>query len=718
MTGATLQARLRAFDEAALVTLANAGLYRRAVRDLAEGKAVLVELGPAEAVVEADGQRVEIDARGPQAARCACKAPGICRHRLVAVLLLQQQGDALGDAGGETASNDGAAAGADEAAGLDEAAKPDAAAEAAVAAPPVVALDPVALLGEIRPAAIERWTGKAAWRAAREIAAQPATVAVEAQAIVVRFDDAEPVRILRGQGLDGIVSKASAGRRKPLHAAALIAARRHFGLALPDQAGREAAPAAESAAPLDAAPPDPAFLAQVAAALDECAAFAFNLAPLPLEERLFTLSVSSRADALPRLGRLMRTLAAQLRLKRRRAFTYDPDMALETLATAHALVQALGRVDAAGDPARRLLLHGTHRQTYPPSEPVLLVGCGAEQWRTEAGARGVTGIFHDAAGDRWLTYAHARGPGQDPLFDPRGAFDGAAIWTGATLRDLVQARFRLEGVGISIDGRLSNPQGARATVIADAARSTGDWASRLDDWDALERRLAERFGFGLARRTAPDFVLLAPQRFARPFFDDLAQTLIWPIEDVAGRWLGLALPHEEGPDRAIARIEQLAQRGWHGQLVARVSQAGARIALAPVALDDDGRWINLSVDREAGRPSQPLRWSELWVRLDPMRRGAGGSFRPAPSGATEAALASSWQQLIDLGECGPARARPALLSTVAGLAEQCDRLGQPTVARRLAAVAQDPPAHFLGAAYAVSLARSQRIALPRLFWHR
>jgi len=652
---------LAAFDEAALATLANVGLVRRAARDVVEGKARLIERKASAAVVEADGQRVDIDAGGPQKALCSCKAPGVCRHRIAAVLLLRQTEE------------------------VEQADTPERS-----------ALDPIALLDTFPLSAIERWAGKAAWRAALEMAEASAGIDIEDKAIVVRVDEAEPVRILQGQGLDGIVSKTPAARRKPLHAAALLAARRHFGIALPE-------PHIEIAAVEPDNGIDPAFLAAVASALEECVAFAFTLAPAPLEEQLFTLSVSSRADALPRLGRLLRTLAAQVRLKRRRAFTFDPDLCLETLATASALVRALGR----SDPDETL--RGVHRQTYPSAGPLRLVGCGAERWRTEAGARGVTGIFYDVAADRWLTYAHARAPGQDPLFDAGQAYRGAALWSGATLEALVGAAFSLEGVGVSRDGRVSNPQGARVSPISGDGDPIRSGVPAIGEWATLEDRLTERFGFGLSARTAPDFALLVPRRCAMPYFDDLAQELIWPIEDEAGRWLALTLTHGETLDHAIGHVEAVARRGWRGPLLVRADRVARGIDLTPIALRDEERWLNLTLER-SGTKAQESGWLQrLTARLGAGRGGA--DFHRAPPDPTRRAMASAWQALIDRAETTSGKAVPA--TGFDRLAAELDRLGRPAIAERLARV-PDGPAPFLVAAYALIAARSQAIVLPRI----
>lgn len=79
----------RAYDDDTLATLANPGLLRRAAKDVEAGKIAWAEQGTEAGVVTADGQRVQLDARGPQQARCDCPAPGICKHILGAALWLR-----------------------------------------------------------------------------------------------------------------------------------------------------------------------------------------------------------------------------------------------------------------------------------------------------------------------------------------------------------------------------------------------------------------------------------------------------------------------------------------------------------------------------------------------------------------------------------------------------------------------------------------------------
>jgi len=81
-------------------------------------------------------------------------------------------------------------------------------------------------------------------------------------------------------------------------------------VALPEEAhGGPAVATGETAA----ARIDPAFLAEVRKTLEDAARTALATAPQTLEERLFALSVSGRADALPRLSAMLRGLSRPAR---------------------------------------------------------------------------------------------------------------------------------------------------------------------------------------------------------------------------------------------------------------------------------------------------------------------------------------------------------------------------------------------------------------------
>lgn len=665
MIDPALSASLAAFDDAALATLANPGLVRRALRDVEEGKVRLVSAAPGKAEVEADGHLVTLDARGAKAAPCACKSVAVCRHRLAAVVFLRE--------GGASADSDSPA---------DTAAPP----------PPEAPADPAEIVALLDPAKLAKWAGKAAWRAALELA--PAARAVEpaAQSIAVHFAALEgPVLILRGQGFDGIVSKASKSSAKAYHAAAVLAARAHFGAALPI-ADLEAEGVATDTAP---PPADPAFLARIGGALEEVAMLGMKLAPLPLEESLFELSVSSRADALPRLAALLRAIAAQMRLRRGRALDFDPDRMLELVATAFALVRALER----SDPERRAALAGKARRTFAEAPPLDLVGCGAERWTTPTGARGVTAWFMDRASGAWYSTTLARGPGQDPAFSPREAWQHQPYWTAESLATLSHAAFTLTGAGLSGDRRLSAPAGARAAIRVRDVRPDPNGPGVVREWSKLHAGWLAQIGLGIDAGEEAAAALIAPEAIAPAFFDDLAQQLVWPVRDASGRWLALTLDHEEPVSTAIEALEAKVRAGWQGMVLVRLSREGDRLAVRPITLFGGDDPIDLTLWQRPWREPAAVRsWLE---RL----RFSTRNFSVRPRSGTDTALAKAWRHCIDLAEVGPSLAR-TLDKERAEHAERLDRLGLARLADLLRAA--EGSTGLLAAAYGLMLARQQR----------
>lgn len=669
MIDPALREALVGFDDAALATLANPGLVRRAHRDVEEGKLRLLPGSTGKAVVEADGQRVEIDARGPGAADCACRSVAICRHRIAAtIFILSHEGVETGDST-ETAADD---------------------------APPVDGADFVASIDIAR---LEKWAGKAGWRAAAEVAGTVTAVEPSPNGIAVSFPDIDgPVRILRGQGFDGIVSKASKSRLKAYHAAAVLAVLRHFGQSVPD-AGEEVE---QAAAVVEI---DPAFLARIAASLGEVAALGMNLAPLPLEEALFELSVSSRADSLPRLAALLRAVAAQMRLRRARALDFDPDRMLELAATAFALVRAL----AGSNPERRIALAGKVRRDFAPSEPLQLVGCGGERWTTTSGARGVTAWFIEPATGRWLSTSLARGAGQDPTFAPTEAWRNQPLWQSEPLAVLAHARIALEGSRRSADNRLSAPASARATIVARDVRADPHWPGVLDDWDGLARNWIDQVGSGLDGSETPTACLIAPTRIAPPYFDDLAQQLVWPVQDSRGQWLALTIDHEEPVSTAIEALEATVRSGWQGMILVRMEREGDRLALRPVTLFGDGDPVDLSLWSRPWRAGGERSAVRDWLAR--LRPAAGRRFVAVPRSGTAAALAQAWRHLLDRAEVGPSLAG-SLDGDRAALVQRLEAYGLPQLAARLDQGGAGE--ELLAAAYALLLARQQRCAVPLL----
>ncbi len=632
MTGGDLRAALSAFDDAALAALASKGLLRRAQRDLDGGKVALAEEQDGRAVITADGETVTIGKDGPAAADCSCSAPGVCRHRLAAVLLLR--GDSEAEAGD---------------------AVPEAEEE------PAKAADPLAEILALTRGEIAKWAGKATMRAAEELcdAATEPVIEAEGAALVIRLDaDTAEIRFLAGQGLTGMISKAPRTKRKALHAAAILAVR-HRHLA-EDEVRDEAPPDAD--APAAAMPADPAFLDDVARCLADCVNAGFNQAPLVLEERLFALSVSSRADALPRLSAMLRTLAARVREKRERDFSLDLEAYLVLAAEAYALVEALrAEQDPSGNAERAEALRGQVRQEYRPVGDLTLYGMGARIWRTAAGASGVTGYFYAPAEGRWYSAGSARAHAHDSTYSPRRAYEQESLWGAGPLDRISSGMLTVRDAAASADGRLSLSKDTKALAAPWTTREPdiADWSLAFDDWSALEAHLHDCFPIGLGRRwRGMQPVVLRPGSAAMPYFDEIAQETVWPVRDGRGAWIALTLAHEAGVRTAAGSFEQILRSKSPWAVAALALPERRRFELQPFALFLTGAEAgchNLGLD--------PLRSAGLGRPAGLLRRlgreaaaafgiGSGRFGRCGAADPTRRILAETADALLGIAELG------------------------------------------------------------------
>jgi hypothetical protein len=663
-----LAAALAVFDDAVLEALTNKGLVRRAAKDVESGKVSLVTSGETEVVVSADGDTVTIDAKGPKAARCTCPATGVCRHRLAAVMILRAAASASLVAPAPSATTS---------APQSESTVPPSDHAPSPALSEMLAIDL---------AKLARWSGKAALLAAGELleAAPSPEIRNEGQVLVVRLADGEPeVRILPGQGLDGMISKASPARRKALHAAIVLALRRANGSPWTEAAPHGAPkPAARSDEQIE--PRDPAFYAVVRRILEDGVRTALNQAPLALEDRLFELSVSSRAGRLPRLSSVLRDISTQLGERRMRAPTHRPTQLLSRLAFAYAMNEALA---AGGDGDSIAALAGEVRQDYEPIAALTLDGLGAEVWATRTGARGTTGYFYAHEIQRIVSVSLARAGAADPGFDPETAFCRDLVWSTAPLAALVRSRVTLSAAQLSPQGRLSLAGSTSATVTpapppGEAART---WPVTFSDWAALERWLQTRYAVRLRGAPAVDPILLAPQAHATATFDELAQEHIWPVADAQGRWLGLVMPHTESDEMAAARMTRLSSIADVCLALATPRLDGERLILVPIcvvaATPSEPRLKSYDLRLAATgleRPSRDMRAAFI-AGLYKRRHGAiplDTTFvHGAPTTVTRATLVVLADELVAIAELGGQSLDEIRRQKLQGLGERLGQLG-------------------------------------------
>lgn len=624
----SLKRSLEAYDEAALATLANKGLVRRAKKDLERGVVEEVSIVEEEARVALDGQTVTLDVRGPGHARCSCPAAGSCRHILAAVLCLRER--FASETGGEETAGEGQ-----------------------------LALELLAHPLE----AVVKWAGVRAMKSAARMARLDVSEIEEGASVHVTFRDGREVRFLEGAGLDDALYKGASSRRVASVASALLALRARHGLAVPGADGPEALPMVSGALRSRAE--------CVATARERCA----RLMELGLGRRsdtstdgLMTLSLSCVAANLPRLAGALRECARELHRLGARQPDADSARAFDRIAAADALARALD-VDTP-----RADLIGVHRSEYHPLGDVELMGLGAWRFASSRGYRGVTVAFFCPGDGRVRTWSDARPQGVDPAFDPDARYRGAALWAGlGPPAQACRQRFSLRDAHGNEDGRL----GVRGGTAAGAVRDSSPFEVELGDrghgsWASLRSAVARHVPLGLRRAAANDALyVLRAVALEAVRFDEIQQAMLADLVDAEGDALTLHLSHDPTHERAVRWLASKALSSFQGRMswLARVQPYGGALRATPLAVwleDGPARLINLHLDETPAEKLQLPAW-RLWRQASKAgtrtRRllvdGADRELSPPPAWSDETERAVDWleDETLAAAESGVATRR-------------------------------------------------------------
>ncbi|MGO3485428.1 MAG: hypothetical protein ACTINV_15185, partial [Cellulosimicrobium funkei] len=347
------------YDDDALATLASPGLVRRARKDVTAGRVEPVEVRPDGVVVSVGGVRVELDARGPAGARCACPTPGTCQHVVAASLWARGTGAA--PAAAPAAARDGAT-------------------------PSASAPDPVAEILALDPRAVHRAAGVAVVRAVAEtvpaepvegaVGGLPAEVAVDGPRAEVSWPGAPRVTYVAGAGFPGmLVAREGAAwsdadeRRWRLEA--LVHVWRAHGRPWPW-------PERAAATPRATGVPDARAVAdEVVRAVERLLDVGLSHVGRDDLEELRGAGVVARLGRRPAVQRLVTSAVGRLEALADRRDAVDETDCLLALAELWAYVQAVPPPDA-GTPDER------------PTDLARVVPLGARWWVAASGARGVT----------------------------------------------------------------------------------------------------------------------------------------------------------------------------------------------------------------------------------------------------------------------------------------------------------------------------------------
>ncbi|QJW36486.1 hypothetical protein [Cellulosimicrobium protaetiae] len=749
------------YDDAALATLANAGLVRRARKDVAAGRVEVLELRPDEAVLSVGGACVELDARGPAGARCACPTPGACQHVVAACLWARDaaaepaDGTAAEPADGTaaepvgpvavahddvamvqpSAAESGAEPDANHDADREARAEPDAGRadaagragagavgpamlQAGVGATPEPdrgrrtgsGADPLAEILALDPRAVHRAAGAAVVRVvARDLREVPGAspddtteMTVDGPRVVVSWHGAPRVTYVAGAGFAGMLVERERAGGTAQPARADDRRWRLEALARVWRARDRTWPWPEEpdvAAPRATGVPDARTVADdVARAVERVLDVGLSHLGRDDLEELRGAGVLARLGRRPVVQRLVTSAVGRLEALADRRDAVDEEECLLALAELWAFVRA--------EPAP---------DTVAPDERVTdrprLVPLGARWWVAASGARGVTVHLWDADEGRTRSVTTGRPPGADPTF--RRSWDLPLVW-GRSLEALCRGPFALRGAteragGLRAgDGPVVEALGA---LTADALR---DVAERTAATDA-------RAEVGFGRR--PTVVRVVMVRDAGPVgVDEVAQEVTWTLVAADGA-------------PTVVRVDAADEAACDTLLgVAAGNRRVVAVATEHDLESDRSEAVGLFVEHPGGElrlvvptltPAYDHRtWSTAWTRLRARVRALRGR---ATTHAREVVVPSPVEDVCDtvldaavaLAATGRRHLSPHQVASLARAARTADDLGASTLAGAVALVAREPDAaRLLRAALVASRGRALARAVAAAPGHR
>jgi hypothetical protein len=702
---AKLQRILASFDERGLIALANKGLVRRAQKDLEAG-GLRHEETAAALVVHGPGWVVTMPPDGPTHARDDTKASGVTRQILTATIYLREQWA-------------GAAAGT-EPAPESPVAKPAVEAPKPNEQPPLPAEPPAdvaaleAALLDLSVDELQKWAGKTTLREVAPLVKAGMEVEVETHAgVTIRLVRQEiEVRLLPARGkrsaralLEEILTTAPRSQHKRWVVAAILAFQQSRGRTLQLEAP-QTVPAEEAGAPRSRQE-------TLIATQDLLASMVTTGLAHPsarMLERLSTLSVASTAVHLPRLARLLRSLAEEVAQLLARDASADTSRFFDRVCLTYALARALTAVG----PQAPIALAGQHRTLYEPVGDLQLAGVGAYPWQTASGFKGLTVLLWDLSGKRFVTWTASRPTGAPGYFDLEHAYRSESVWSGGGAPEsFSRSQFTLRQARANAVGRLSASASTSITGLHPADPSRIDFAGRLfTNWRTLLGHALTLYPIGLKEKNPLDqLVVVQPAQWGERYFDELQQRFCWPVQDDEASTIVLTLAWTGVNETAIEFLELLnSARDQLAGVVVRLAFGNQGVLVEPLSVLSRGtpngqRVLNPAFDRA-------LITSRHAALLDRLRKKYGrdriptvltaddegdaalpetGFLEGVPAGI-QTRLSEVESLLLPIAEAGLGRLNEPARQRLRQLAAAFDRLGLREMVTGLADLEQAPDA--------------------------
>lgn len=300
--------------------------------------------------------------------------------------------------------------------------------------------------------------------------------------------------------------------------------------------------------------------------------------------RMHLANTLARSQNLPRLAMQLRQLSGQMHDFIKGDNHIDERQLLIGLAELSAYLYQLQHSDAAELPK----LRGKLRHTYDTDDmraDLRLLPLGARWWFSQGKARGLTLYFYEPNENHIVEFTQARAQAQDLSFNKQTAWFNA-VWL-STAQNLMNQISTLSNPRFNDNGGLA----VTGSKVLDHSSLKDNFAGYLDsvrglaveDWQHLQQRWLEQL---MSSGTVDGIVVLNPTKIGSLQVDEIEQCVWWSLADQNNNQVRLRLNWNTNEQQSIDIIDKLEHIDSYliQMIVAQVSMTENTIEINPMTL--------------------------------------------------------------------------------------------------------------------------------------
>ncbi|MCU4537912.1 hypothetical protein KTI96_12120 [Acinetobacter bereziniae] len=563
------------YDEDSLIMHSNAGLLRRARKALNDVE--LLQHSDEQLLFKVEECEVLLPIKGITQAQCNCPAQGCCKHILSSILWVQENV-------AQFSTNQLVLENTTESTTLQQSSNTSVNSEHATASAKEQLLD-------FDPNKIQKQAGKANIRLAYEFIqnwlAQPEQCQIDIQTNKISFQtdlSPDPVLLYPATGFEGILSEINHKQKIAGHLACVA----YFFLQYAPEKWQwsidfnEQQNNPNQQLALD----DREFIEELKTI---CQNFIqHGLSHLAKENvmSLHILNMQARAQNLPRLGSLLRTLHGTMRQFLEDDIQVDEQQIYNQLAHLYAYLTALSEIESLNPEFQTealAKLRGVIQRDYQNETIAHLIPLGCEWWSTDSGAHGLTVCFWDVSEQQIIEVTQARANHLDRTFDMHSAAN-TGIW-GSSLSFLLQHQLELTHAKSSSDTQLSASTDTRFLQKGSFNELTISDLDQMNigvsEWQTLQEMFVPHSSL---EQLKSRYVLLRHRSINAPELNELEQYFEYRVTDQQDIALKLVIPIEAEYRVRIKHLTHLIQNEKILATLVRVETTQQQLQFIPCSV--------------------------------------------------------------------------------------------------------------------------------------